>query len=104
EPHVENPMGRKEGSVRTDEISLFDKLPLQQAPLQQKTGRARKTGHAWLPGTGPKGETCRTCKHYVIRQWAGTYRKCDLMRDHWTKGPGSDIRARDAACKKWEAS
>ncbi len=61
-------------------------------------------GHAAKPGSGPVGETCRSCKHYTLREWAGTYRKCGLMRAHWTGGGGSDIRARDPACSKWEAS
>lgn len=67
------------------------------ASLKQK-----KTGHAWKPGTGPAGETCKTCEHYVIRRYSKTYRKCGLMRAQWTAGPGTDIRASDPACKKWE--
>ena len=53
-------------------------------------------------GSGPVGETCKTCKHYTKVQWANTYRKCGLMLAHWTKGPGTDIRAGWAACEKWE--
>lgn len=64
--------------------------------------KEKKTGHAWTPGTGPDGETCKTCKHYVVKSMAKTYRKCGLMRLFWTSGPGTDIRASDPACKKWE--
>ena len=60
-------------------------------------------GHAAPPGTGPVGETCRSCKNYTLRKWAGTYRKCLLMKEHWTSGGRTDIRAKDPACKKWEA-
>lgn len=63
---------------------------------------AKIKGHAWQPGTGPIGETCKSCKHYVTRQWSKTYRKCGLMQTHWTRGAGTDIRASDPACKKWE--
>jgi len=80
------------------EATLFgEELTEQPAPKSPK-----KTGHAWTPGTGPKGETCQSCAHYVRRQWDKVYLKCGLMREHWTQGPGTDIRARDAACKKWE--
>lgn len=62
----------------------------------------KRRGHAWLPGSGPEGETCRSCKHYTRIHYAGTYLKCKLMEAHWTHGPGSDIRAKDPACKFWE--
>lgn len=64
--------------------------------------KSKKTGHAWQPGTGPAGETCKTCEHYTIKYMAKTYRKCGLMQAKWTSGPGTDIRAGDPACKKWE--
>ena len=64
-------------------------------------------GHAAPPGSGPKDETCRTCEHYTIVHTgsrAGPYRKCGAARAKWTRGPGSDIRARDPACRLWERS
>ena len=64
--------------------------------------KAKKTGHAWKPGTGTEGETCKSCKHLVRRTFAKTYLKCGLMKAQWTGGPGSDVKARDPACKKWE--
>lgn len=55
-------------------------------------------------GTGPEGETCRTCKHLArIRYHDKNYLKCGLMEHHWTHGPGSDIRAKYAACREWKA-
>ena len=65
--------------------------------------KKKKTGHAWAPGTGPEGETCGSCKHLVRKHMAKTYLKCGLMRGQWTGGGGTDVRARDPACKKWEA-
>lgn len=62
-----------------------------------------KRGYAAPPGTGPAGETCGTCQH-IARTGGGarTYLKCKLMKNAWTNGPGTDIRARSAACSKWE--
>ena len=60
-------------------------------------------GHAGPVGSGPKGETCATCKHLHRRQMGKTYLKCALTRASWTGGRASDVRAKDAACWKWEA-
>jgi hypothetical protein len=59
-------------------------------------------GYAARPGTGPAGESCRTCKHLYRHEMANTYFKCSLMRRIWTRGPGSDIRAKSPACARWE--
>lgn len=65
--------------------------------------KTKKTGHAWRPGTGPQGETCKTCKHLVRKQMSKTYLKCGLMSAHWTGGAGTDVRAGDPACREWAA-
>lgn len=70
--------------------------------LRSRT-RAKKTGHAAPIGSGPSGETCKSCRYYVRVRYAGIFRKCSLMREHWTHGPGSDIRAKDPACRHWQA-
>jgi hypothetical protein len=68
-----------------------------------KSKRLKLTGHAGTPGTGPAGETCKSCANLVRIKYHGRpYRKCGLMRNAWTHGPGSDIRARDPACHRWE--
>jgi hypothetical protein len=76
-------------------------------PEQRKKVRNsnQPRGHAWRPGTGPAGETCKSCRHLTrVRSKGGNvFRKCGLMRTHWTHGPGSDIRAKDPACRHWEA-
>lgn len=59
-------------------------------------------GHAWTPGSGPAGETCKTCAHITRNKWGRVYLKCGLTKAKWTHGPGSDIRARDPACKFWK--
>lgn len=95
----------------TDPLDLFGKLADPEAPALSDAERKRlyrraasvPRGHAWKPGTGPEGETCKTCAHYTLRQFGGTYRKCGLMRAHWTSGPKTDVRASDPACLKWSS-
>ncbi|MCR9218948.1 MAG: hypothetical protein NXI21_01860 [Alphaproteobacteria bacterium] len=66
--------------------------------------RVRRRGHAGQPGRGPEGKTCRDCAHYCrVKGGARRHLKCGLMEPHWTRGPGSDIRAKDPACQHFEA-
>ena len=74
--------------------------PAQRKQLFEKAVRDR--AHFMPPGTGPTGETCRTCAHYTLVEHAKVYRKCGRMRTKWTGGPATDIRAGDAACSGWE--
>ncbi len=83
---------------------LFGAPMLEGAmPSLRGRTRAKKTGHAAPIGSGPSGESCKTCRHYVRFSYGGIWRKCDLMRKSWTHGPGSDIRAKDPACRHWQA-
>lgn len=59
-------------------------------------------GGADRPGTGPVGETCGSCQHHVVRQYARAYHKCALNRSCWTGGRKTDILVRWPACSKWE--
>lgn len=62
----------------------------------------KRGGHAATQGTGPEGETCGSCCHYCRIPYHGkTYRKCGLMTEYWTHGPGTDIRYGDPACREW---
>lgn len=70
---------------------------------KEKRTSTKPKGHAGIPGTGPKGETCKSCRHLARLEFAKTYLKCGLMRNRWTGGPGTDVRAKDPACWKWEA-
>lgn len=78
---------------------MTDQLPLDIAgrwcPIPM--GRA----YAAKPGSGPDGERCGTCAHAVAREFGRRYWKCALVPA--TKGPGTDIRLKTPACKKWEA-
>ena len=69
-----------------------------------KWGRnANPNGYPSHPGSGPAGETCKTCAHYRrVQHGAGIYRKCAKLEHCWTHGQGPDIKASAAACKFWE--
>lgn len=75
--------------------------PTERKRLERST-RSKKHGHAAPPGTGPKGETCGSCKNLYRKSMGKTYLKCWLMKAVWTGGGGTDVRARDLACRKWE--
>ena len=61
-------------------------------------------GYAARPGSGPKGETCKTCQHLCRMRGHSqkNYLKCGLLRSHWTHGSGTDIKAGADACSHWE--
>jgi hypothetical protein len=91
----------------TDQLDLLhlDRAltPTERRNLAIKT-RSKKHGHAAPSGTGPQGETCGSCKNLARETARGgrTFLKCALMRAVWTYSYGTDVRARDAACRKWE--
>lgn len=80
-------------------------LPFALTPAQRKRlfGQYAKQGHVAPPGTGPEGETCGTCKHLCHIQMSRAYLKCELNRAAWTHGGKTDVRAKDPACRRWEA-
>ena len=79
------------------EAQLFD----PGEPVDPSAVRSPCGGYAAPPGTGPDGETCKTCEHYAIVQFSRRYRKCGLIRKRWTPGPGTDIKAGSPACHYW---
>lgn len=77
--------------------------PVPPPPGTDKRRVTQPKGYAAPPGTGPQGETCKTCEHYVRRDGsAKKYLKCALVRARWTNGPGTDIKAGSPACLYWE--
>lgn len=81
---------------------LFANLPEHAAP--DRPVRLKKRGlYAALPGTGPVGETCRSCDHLSGKLQSRRYYKCDLTRAKWTGSPNTDVRVRSPACSKWKA-
>lgn len=69
-----------------------------------KSTPTQPNGHFARPGTGPEGETCKTCAHRVRNELRSgrVFQKCGKARERWTGGRGSDIRVTDAACVGWE--
>lgn len=63
--------------------------------------RRRRRGYAAVPGTGPEGETCRTCKHiYFVQPNVKRFYKCRLTP--LTRGSASDIKVKSPACSQWK--
>ena len=76
---------------------------LGHPPEKQRNSRFGKpNGYPAMPGTGPEGETCKTCKFKTYKTMANRYIKCELMRRHWTGGAGTDIKAGSPACRNWK--
>jgi hypothetical protein len=77
---------------------------LFNAPISApKASRGQAKGNAAPIGSGPAGETCRTCAHsYGLAGGSKHYFKCRLVKA--TSGPGSDIRLKWAACARWQAA
>ena len=86
------------------DIPLLDRC-LTPSERKRLFKRAPPTmrGHAGKPGSGPAGETCKTCQHLVRKRMSKVYLKCELTLQNWTGGAGTDVKAGDAACDKWSA-
>jgi len=68
-------------------------------------GKGRAVAKRCTPapcGSGPAGETCGTCD-FLTRVQGNTawYLKCGKMQAVWTRGAGSDVRAKWEACREW---
>jgi ribosomal protein L37AE/L43A len=82
---------------------IIDQAWLDAHPGARTVSKASShKGYAAEPGTGPKGETCGTCKHHVVKRMANRYHKCALVAHLWTGGGATDIKVRSAACRHWE--
>ena len=83
---------------------LFGEAPDQPMPGTRRGPKGgknyvRQRGYAAMPGTGPAGETCATCKNCArFRKWA----KCRLIERKWTGGRATDVLMRSPACSRWE--
>ncbi len=95
-------MARHRHPIPSDQQPLM-MLPDSAIRNAALAARVKRRGHAGQPGTGPDGETCRTCRFYTLRHFSSVYRKCGHpAAPKWTGGAATDIRARDPACLKWE--
>jgi hypothetical protein len=87
-----------------DLFGVMTATPLPPAIGEKKRRQTQPKGYAAAPGSGPKGETCKTCAFSVHREGgAKSYPKCLLAREKWTGGPGSDIKMSAPACGMWKA-
>jgi hypothetical protein len=92
-------------------MSIIDQAWLDANPGALTISRPKKPeygrGYPCQPGTGPSGETCRSCANYAHNRGSEgrskPYPKCWLMVKFWTNGPGTDIKAKSPACKYWVA-
>lgn len=73
----------------------LDSLPAPKA----KKKKGQPNGYAKPPGSGPAGETCKTCLHAYYHERTKRYWKCGLVKP--TSGPGTDIRLKSPACSMW---
>ena len=81
---------------------LGNEISEAEARRMLKRKGTRPNGYAAPPGSGPTGETCKTCRHiYRVETGSGrTFRKCALIKA--TAGAGTDILAKAPACRRWE--
>lgn len=86
-------------------VDLFGDPHDAQPPSQAR----RKTRPQWrglyhdVPGTGPMGEHCRTCRHARrFQPGARVWHKCARAKRLWTSGESTDIRVAAPACSGWE--
>lgn len=90
---------------RIETVDLFGPVVIEVPEGRSGRKPTKKNGYASPPGTGPAGETCRTCRHAVApTDTARRYWKCWLMQRNWTGGPGTDILLRSPACRQWQAN
>jgi hypothetical protein len=62
----------------------------------------RTAGYAAKLGSGPSGETCKSCQHAVYIKMAGKYWKCKLSEKLWKGSRKTDILLSAPACERWE--
>ena len=80
---------------------------IDERPEIALTGKAKRDetpkGYPAPPGTGPDGETCRTCANAIGTQGRSRriFWKCLLLKHRWTNSYGTDIRLKSPACRQW---
>ena len=87
-----------------DLLAMMNAPPLTPAERRraQRRSASAPQGYAWKPGTGPEGETCKTCAHCTRLIMSKPFHKCGKARSHWTGSRRTDILVGSPACKFWE--
>lgn len=82
---------------------FVDSLGAAMMEVRRKKEWGKANGYARVPGSGPKGETCKTCVHSCATGgYRKTYYKCAVIKHRWTHGPGTDILIKSPACSMWK--
>lgn len=82
---------------------MADQLMILPAHVLASADRLKrwKGLYAARVGSGPEGETCGSCQHLERFVYSKYVLKCGLCKSGWTRGAGTDIKARAPACSKW---
>lgn len=93
------------GNVVTEEQARVLLARARRGVGRKRGADPEPNGYAGIAGTGPKGETCKTCRHlYRNQRSQKTYLKCELFRPFWTGGRKTDVLAKSPACNHWEGA
>lgn len=79
--------------------SIFRGATIRKESASGKVHTARHRPWAEMLGPGPPGQTCGTCHYLVELHVSKKFFKCG--RQLITRGPGTDIRQKDPACRLW---
>lgn len=79
--------------------------PVNDLPKLTNFGKPKRNekprGYAAPPGSGPAGQFCKNCRHFVRKRMSKTYFKCWLRRRDWSNCAATDIQANSPACMHW---
>ena len=69
--------------------------------MADQDAKPRPRAYPAMPGSGPAGETCKTCSLRRAKETGSMkrYYKCRLVQP--TSGGATDIRLKSPACKFW---
>ena len=83
---------------------LGDEVRVPVTPAPGKRREPTPAGYYAPPGTGPTGETYKSCEYsYLKGGVAGRYFNCRKALAKWTGGRKTDILLRSPGCSGWEA-
>lgn len=79
-----------------NEVNISGKINLKK----NKDGSFKENPCIPVYGSGPDGQKCKNCIHFVIKKYSGKYFKCDLRKNN--NSPSTDHRANWPSCGKFE--
>jgi hypothetical protein len=80
-------------------IDLFGQIVQPEVKLKNKSGGFIINPCIAVFGKGPEKTRCKSCVHFIRKQYRGTYFKCKFRGD--TNGPGTDHRANWPTCGRF---